>query len=88
MSRRRHGIAKTPSDRKAICEATLFVHHGSKALAMLPRFVSENAREFYHLPPPTRNVILRKERFDVPLQIGAYRPFLYGDTLPLRQVNA
>jgi dihydroorotase len=54
----------------------LFAEHD--ALAYLPAFLSQNAQRIYRIQPPTKHLLLRTERWQVPAQYGELVPFMAG----------
>jgi dihydroorotase len=50
-------------------------------LEHLAAFVSTNARQFYRIAPPQKNVELRRAAWRVPELYGTVRPFLAGQEL-------
>ncbi|PDV97677.1 dihydroorotase [Candidatus Chloroploca asiatica] len=59
--------------------ADLFERH--EALDQLQAFVSDNARRIYGLEPPTKQVRLAREAWQVPERYGDVVPFAAGETL-------
>ncbi|NJM08180.1 dihydroorotase [Candidatus Gracilibacteria bacterium] len=63
----------------------LFAQHN--ALDRLPAFLSQNAQRIYGIQPPIKQLRIRAESWQVPLQYGEVVPFMAGRTIDWRVVT-
>ncbi len=86
--------APHPRDKKECCGCAAGIFSSPVALPALVQlfdvanqldklqdFVSRNARRFYGIQPPPKNITLRRQEWQVPEQYGTVTPFMAGETM-------